>query len=415
MSLPPPSETFDELIHPPDPAREMRADQNLWSVLGTLYRRRRFIAWVTGGAAVLSVVISLLLPNWYKGSTRLLLPEGASGGLASALLGDLSSAAQSILGGGGDYTRYMAILSSRTMLESVVDAFDLVHVYEFEDSDTPREDAVEALADNAEFLIDDEYEFLSVEVYDKDPQRAADMANFFVARLNEINGKLSSETAGNFRKYVQRRYLEAEQARAALLDSLQAFQEHYGVFDLEAQTTAYFEQIAQLRVNALQLEIQYEALRSSLGPENPQVRNLRALVEAAEGKYEQALNGRERVLPIAQDEVPAAVRRYAELTLERTIQERTLELVAPMLEQARFEEERDKEAVQVLDPAVPPVEKAKPKRSIICIAATLSAFLLAVIFVLTYEWWQRNHAVFARRLREAAADGDAAANGAPSA
>ncbi|WP_456425555.1 GumC family protein [Rhodocaloribacter sp.] len=405
MSLPPPSETFDELIHPPDPAREMRAEQNLWSILGTLYRRRRFITWVTGVVAVLSVVISLLLPNWYKGSTRLLLPEGSSGGLASALLGDLSSAAQSILGGGGDYTRYLAILSSRTMFESVVDAFDLVHVYEFEDSDTPREDAIEALADNAEFLIDDEYEFLLVEVYDKDPQRAADMANFFVARLNEINGRLSSETAGNFRKYVQQRYLEAEQARETLLDSLQAFQEHYGVFDLEAQTTAYFEQIAQLRVNALQLEIQHEALRSRLGPENPQVQNLRALVEAADRKYRQALDGRERVLPIAQDEVPAAVRRYAELTLERTIQERTLELIAPMLEQARFEEERDKEAVQVLDPAVPPVEKDKPKRSIICIAATLSAFLLAVIFVLAYEWWQRNHAVFARRLHEAAANG----------
>ncbi|GIV57340.1 MAG: polysaccharide chain length determinant protein [Rhodothermaceae bacterium] len=388
---------------PSDPGRADRAEDTLWETLGTLYRWRRFIAGVTGVVAVLSVVISLLLPNWYRAQTRLLLPESSSGGLASALLGNLSSAARSLIGGtGGDYTRYLAILSSRTVFDNVIDRFDLIRVYELEDSETPRYAARKALAENVAFVIDDEYEFLSVEVLDTDPERAAAMANFFVEELNRLNAELSAQSAGLFRQYVEARYEEAARTRAALLDSLEAFQRRYGVFDLQAQTTAYFTQLADLRAEALQLEIQYEALREQLGPENPQVRRLATLVEAARRKYQDALAGREQVLPVPRGEAPRMARRYAELEMERIIQERILELVAPLLEQARFEEQRQVEAVQVVDPAVPPERKAKPKRSILCIAATLSAFILAVVFVLVYTWWQRRHPYFAQRLREAA-------------
>ncbi|QXD15880.1 lipopolysaccharide biosynthesis protein [Rhodocaloribacter litoris] len=386
-------------------ARRERAENNLWDTLGTLYRWRRFIAGVTGTVAVLSVVISLLLPNWYRAEARLLLPEsGGASGLASAILGNLSSAARSLIGGaGGDYTRYLAILSSRTTFENVIDRFDLIRVYELEGKQTPREDAIKTLGQNVEFVIDNEYEFLSIEVLDKDPERAAAMANFFVEELNRRNAELSSQTAGSFRRYVELRYDESRRMRDALLDSLAAFQRRYGVYDLQAQTEAFFDQLAQLRASALQLEIQYEAFREQLGPENPQVQRLGELVQAAQRKYREALAGREQVLPVSQEEAPQMIRQYANLEMERIIQERILELVAPLLEQARFEEQQRVEAVQVVDPAVPPERKAKPKRSIICIAATLSAFILAVVFVLVYTWWQRNHAYFARRLRDAAA------------
>ena len=61
-------------------------------------------------------------------------------------------------------------------------------------SDTPRRDAIGALAENVDLVVDDEYEFLSVEVYDQDPVRAAAMSNFFVRELNRIDGRLSSQT-----------------------------------------------------------------------------------------------------------------------------------------------------------------------------------------------------------------------------
>ena len=379
-------------------------EQAWWNLLGVLYRWRRFIVIVTSIMAVASVIISLLLPNWFKASSRLLLPASSSGGLAGALLGDISSAAQSLLGaGGGDYVRYMAILNSRSVLDDVVQEFDLITVYELEEEEFPVEEARGTLSDNVEFVVDQEYDFFSIEVLDKDPQRAADMSNFFVQKLEEINNELSKQTAGNFRAYVEERYGLAEEEREAMLDSLAAFQREYGVLDLEAQTVAFYTQLAEMRADAVQLEIQLASLSTQFGENNRQVQNLDALVTAANRQYENALDGREAVLPFSREAAPDMVKKYLDLTLERTIQERILELVAPMLEQARFEEERTAQALQIVDPAVAPVEKFKPKRSIICIAATLSAFILAVLFALIMDWWRRSFPVYAQRLREAAA------------
>ncbi|MCH8276979.1 MAG: lipopolysaccharide biosynthesis protein [Bacteroidetes bacterium] len=386
-----------------DQQRSARADEAWWQTLGTLYRRKALIIGITGGMAVLSVVISLFLPNWYKASSRLLLSDSGSGGLSAALLGDLSSAARSLLGSsGGDYVRYLAILNSRSVLTSVVDTFDLITVYGEEDSDTPLEDALETLEDNVDFVIDDEYDFLSVEVLDKDPNRAAEMSNYFVRALDRINNELSSRSAGYFRSYVEDRYLESEREIAGILDSLQSFQEHYGVFDLEAQTQAYFDQLAELRVNALQAQIQYETLKSQFGAGNVQVKAYGEIVEATNRFYEAALAGKEQVLPVSQEDAPTMVRAYLGLTLNQTIQQRILELVAPMLEQARFEEQRQIEALQVVDAAIAPTKKFKPKRSIIVIAATLSALILVVVYVLIASWWKKNYRYFARRLGEAA-------------
>src|SRR5690606_20173841 len=294
-------------------------------------------------------------------------------------------------------------LTSRTMLEAVVDSFDLVTVYETADSDFPREKAISMLEDNAEFEIDMEFDFLSISVLDRDPQRAADMANFFVRRLNVMNANLSTEGASNYRRSLERRYLEARAAMDSVLNATQEFQQAYGVFDLPTQTQAFFQQIGMLRQSMLEAEIQYEALRAQYGADNAQVRAMREVVDAANRKYSAALAGQERLLPVPQGSVPEVGREFVELEMERTIQRNILEVLGPLYEQARFQEERDLQAVQVDDEAIPPVKKAKPKRSIICILATLSAFFLSAGFVLVYEWWRRHHTTILQRLKSSAA------------
>lgn len=382
--------------------RAENADSAWWNLLGVLWRRRIFLIVTSGIVAVLSIVISLMLPNWFKASSRLLLPESSSGGIASALLGDVSSALSMFGGGGGDYVRYLTILNSRTVLKSAVDTFDLVQVYDLEEKEFPIEEAIERLTDNVDFVIDSEFDFLTIEALDKDPRRAADLSNYFVRALSRVDNQLASQTAGQFRKYVEQRYSESERMRAKLLDSLQSFQERYGIIDLEAQTTAYFEQLAEMRINVISAEIQYEALKRPFGEENIRVQSAADVLKAAEKLYDAALAGKEQVLPVSQEAAPEMVHRYAELTMERTIQERILELVAPMLEHARFNEQQQIEALQVVDSAIPPAKKFKPKRSIIVVASTLSAFILATLYALLMNWWRNNYRYFTRRLNEAA-------------
>ncbi|SHK71965.1 GumC family protein [Rhodothermus profundi] len=365
--------------------------ERTWEALRHLYGARRWIAGITALAAIGSLIVSLLLPNWYRATARVLPPAGAGlSPLASQLLNNLPGFLGGMLGGGSTagYERYLSILSSRTMQERLVDHFNLIAVYGLEDEEHPREAAIEELRDNISFDVDPDFEYLEISVLDRDPQRAADMANFMVAELNRINADLLTQSARRYRAYVERRYREALARLDSVLDAQQAFHEQYGLFDLEAQARGFLEYVATLRAEALQTEMQYEALRTQFGDENPQVRVLAKMKATAERRYQEALEGQERLLPVPQQEIPAALRQYFELERERLLQTRILEVLAPLYEQARFEEERRVEAVQVVDPAVPPVKKAWPRRSLIVLGITLAALALSILFVLAHAWWQ---------------------------
>ncbi len=358
-------------------------DSGFWTAAAEIYRYRRFIVVVTGLAAIASVIISLLIPKQFTAATSLMVPEESKGSLSALLSNDLASAATSFLrGSSGDFARYLTILQSRTLREAVVDEFDLITAYDLADADHPREDAIGTLGDKTVFTIDNEYDFLSVKVTDSDPQRASDMANFMAAELNRMNARLSSESASNFRSFVERRYRQAGRERDSLLAAIQNFQEEFGVFDLEVQSQAFFENVAVMRANLLEAEINYEALRTQLGPNNAEVRSAESFVRAARRKYNQAMAGSEAILPVAQDTIPAVARQYANLELDRVIQTRVIEVLAPLVEQAKFDEMLEIESVQVVDAAVPPIKKSHPKRPRICIMITLSAFILAILFVL---------------------------------
>ena len=376
-----------------------------WYVLAILLKWRVLIIAGTMLVAIASVVISLSLPLWYQAQTRLLSPEGSgTNPLSAALSSNLSAAASALLGrSGGDFFRYISILSSRTMYEKVVDEFDLISVYETADAEDPKGAAIRIFAENVGFPIDNEYEFLSITVLDTDPQRAADIANYLVQELNLRNQELAAQDATNYRVFVENRFREATATLDSLKGASQQFQEEYGVFNLETQSQVFLEQLASMRAEAITLEIEYEALREQYGPDNSLVKIARSAYETANRKSRAALNGQEDLLPVAREELPSVFRAYVDLEQELLIQKGILELISPLYEQARFQEERKFQAVQVVDTAIPPTRKAKPKRSIIVIGATLSAFMVIVLFVFGLEWWRNNHAYIARRLREASA------------
>ncbi|MFK7844483.1 MAG: GumC family protein [Rhodothermales bacterium] len=390
-----------EALHRYDQERKARAREIFFLLARTVYKRRGLIVIVTGIVAVLSVVISLLLPKWYTSSTRLLSPEsGGASPISAAMLKNLSSAASSFLGigGGGDYERYISIMTSRTVYEEVVNKFDLITVYEATDSEDPMGSAVETIADNTEFSIDLEFGYLTINVTDQDPKRAAEMANFFVSELNRVNMALSSQDAGHYRRFVEQRYSEVLAELDSLKKRTQAFQEEHGVFDIQTQAVGFFEQLAAMRAEEIALEIEYQVLLSQYGKDNLRVASARLAFLAAKEKTQGALEGQERILPVAQEEVPAIMRQFLQLEQEGLIQKSLLEVIAPLYDQARFQEERTFQAVQVIDKAIPPFKKSKPKRSIIVIVATMTGFILVLLYVLARAWWQANYPIMQKHL-----------------
>jgi uncharacterized protein involved in exopolysaccharide biosynthesis len=71
------------------------------------------------------------------------------------------------------------------------------------------------------------------------------------------------------------------------------------------------------------------------------------------------------------------IRRLRDVKYRETL----FELLAKQYELARSDEARNASIIQVLDKAVPPDKKAKPKRALMAIIMALMALLLTMIWV----------------------------------
>lgn len=377
-----------------------QASEIFWESVRLILNRRWFVIGITGITAIVALIISLLLPNWYLAETRLLIPGQTSGGLLSSVLGGrATSAASSLLGGiVNDYQQELAILNSRTLNQTVVEEFDLIDVYDLSDSQSPMVFALEELGANTEFIVDNEYNYLAIQVYDQDPERAAEMSNFFVSELNRLGIELSTETARAYRATVENRYREIEDSLNTVLRSIRELQQQTGVIDLPTQAAAFMEGLTDWRSQIFLAELEFNNILYLYGPDHSQTRAAQSAVKQARDSYNQALQGQERFMPIPQDDLPDVAFQFAELQVESVILTSLIEFARPLLEEARLSEERSAKSVQVLDPAIPPTEKAKPWRAAICVVSTMTGFMLSVLYVLIIAWWKRNYKSIATRL-----------------
>ncbi|GAB5537194.1 MAG: GumC family protein [Rubricoccaceae bacterium] len=388
--MPPPAEGFvDEAVR-----------DRLWWIAGVLFRRKWLIIGFTFLASVAAAGLSLQMPNWYRAEARVLLPE--SGGGLSGLLDAVAPGAGAILGqGDGNFTRYRAILTSRTTLETVVDQFDLVEVYETQEEPVPEGAALRQLAENTDFPVSLDYDYLGVQVLDRDPTRAAQIANVLVGLLNERHIEMSASSARENRLFLERRLTEAETELDSVLAEMQAFQEQSGVVEIESQTTALMTAVAEAQGQLARTEVEYEALRSLYGDENPDVQAAAAAVASARRQVSGLAGGDQAMMPVPIRQLPAVGRRYAQLTVELTTQKAILEVVRPLYEQSVLTERQEVSAVQVLDPAIPPTQKAEPRRTILVLGAAFAAGLLITALVLLATWLRQRGPAVAAQLRSA--------------
>lgn len=357
-----------------------------WTYARALYNRRRFIAGVTLLAAVVAVGIALVVPRQYAAEARLLKPEGGDGLSLGALIGSAASLPGGFLTGGGEYARYLAILTSRSMMNTIIDEFDLVAVYDMADVEYPYPAAREELRGNVEFEVDLEYDFLTIRAFDQDPERAAQITDALVEELGEEYARLTSESARRTRLAVESRVRQAESSLDSARADLQRFQEQHGITELDAQVQALMQTVAQIKASAAELGIEYRTLASQFGADNPRAVSMRAARDAADAEATRLLNGRDAALPVALVDLPELGRQYAELLQEQIIQTTVLEGIYPLYEQALFREQGEAQAVQVVDAAEVPRLPARPSRRLLVVVLTLSAFLLVSLYVVARTW-----------------------------
>jgi len=374
------------------PTRNEAEDEiNLLDYLLVLVKHKKMILLTTLAAFVLACGATLLMPNIYTATAKILPPSEGKGGLSAMLggMGDLAALA-GISAGGGSGDLYVAMLQSRTVSDAIIGRFDLMQVYEQEF----RTLAYEALNKHVSVSLGKKDGIISVSVDDEDPERAAAMANAYVDELKKLNIELNLSNAGRERLFLERRLAVVKSDLVLAEENLRQFQEQNKAIRIDAQASAIIEAIAQLKAELAGKEVQLGVLLSYQTEQNPDVKALRegvAQIKDQIRRLEQSPSGKEVTgdVFITTADVPALGVQYARLLRDFKVQETLFELLTKQYEVAKISEAKNTSTIQVLDEAFVPDKKSKPKRSLIVLMVTFVAGFMSVILAFILEYGQR--------------------------
>ena len=358
----------------------------LLDLLRVLSRHVRLILGISAATAAVSLVVCLLVPHYYKAETRIYVPQEKGGNLAAQLMGQAGglvalAGASAPLKSQGEL--YLEMLKSRTVLDRIVDRFDLLNRY----GERYRQDARKRLLEL--FVAREERKsgvlFLTVE--DRDPKRSADMANAFVEELKSLAGGLAISEAGQRRLFFEEQIGQTKVSLARAEEEIKAFQQRTGVFQIDAQARAIIEGIARIRAIIAAKEVEAKVLRSFSTAQNPDLQRTEEEVRALRAELEKIESGKGRGFDplMSSERVPAIGTEYLRKLRQLKYNETLYELLVKQYELARLDEARDAVVIQVIDRAVPPERKSRPKRASIVALATVTALFLSALMMLILE------------------------------
>src|ERR1700691_1763972 len=246
---------------------------SLLDMLVLLLGRKRFIVRFVLGSALLASIISLLLPVRYEAKIVLLPPMqnssigsslmGQMGGLGG--LGSLASLASGSLGVKNPADMYVTFLTSRTVEDAMIQRFGLMKEYhEKRMSDTRKEferrsTAVAGIKDG----------LIRLSIEDRDPKRAAELANGYVEEFRKLSASLAITEAARRRLFFSQQLQDAKDNLTKAEEAMRKTQQSTGVLQIDSQARALIESAAILRGQVVAKQVQIEAMRSFASEENP--------------------------------------------------------------------------------------------------------------------------------------------------
>jgi tyrosine-protein kinase Etk/Wzc len=381
---------MSEKVNMETPMERDNDEINLLDLLIVLLKRKRLILGITFISALITAIVSLIMPPVYRAETSLLPPQPSSSMALQALsqlAGGVAGIGAEVLGIKTPADLYAGLLKSNTVLDRIIDRFKLMELYDKE----YRIDARKALLDNIEVNVDKKSNIITISVEDKDPVRAAQMANAFVEELKALTKGLAITEASQRRLFFEEQLKETKLALIKAEEDLKKFQEKTGAIKVEEQAKAVIEGIATLRAQIAAKEVEIKVMKTYSTPYNPDLQRaeeaLRAMkaelqkLEAKEGKNPDPLMPTGRMPEVGME----YLRKLRELKFNETL----YDLLLKGYETARLDEARDAVVIQVVDKAIPPDKRAKPKRTLMVLVAAFTGFFLSIFIALFIEYKEK--------------------------
>jgi capsule polysaccharide export protein KpsE/RkpR len=355
----------------------MNTKDNILDVIGLLFKWKKPVIWTTAAAAILSIIISLTLPTYYKAST---IFYSASPDLAKPIPVGPMEKDIDYYGEPEDLDRLFSLANSNEVADFMIEKFDLYGHYDINPESRKGPYKIKQKFFKLYQTQKTKYDAINLEVEDVDPVIAANIANDAREKINRMSQKLIKESQSKLLKTYLDNISNKEKELEFLNDSLVRSRKLYGVYNSESQGESLAELQAKVQGQLNNMRARLETYSKKSGRFRDSINYLTANISGLEHQNDalkiqlnQFNNGLALVMTLEKEQEEFGI----QLSLDK---ERYKQLLSTF--------NNDFSGLHVVEWADVPIVKSRPKRSIYVIAATMIGFIFSVIGVLLIETYQ---------------------------
>ena len=369
----------------------------LFDIINILWRRKIFIIVVTMIFALVAVYRALTAQFTYMAACKIIPQQSGSRieGLAASLGGLADFMGVSPRGGGGG-ALLLGILRSDSVLDAIIDRFNLMEEYSI-DKRVDMRKIVNGSLQTADSLTSG---IITISYIALDPQRAADIANAFVEELQNKLHSMSVESAQKKREFFEGQLIQAQRELNDAEEAMINYQQKSGVVVLDSQTSALIAAINDLRKQIAAKNVEVSSLKSYARRDNPHLKVAQSQLDAMKRELQrleeqQKISDTNRQNSLISGDtlsslgnVPALGREYTRYARALQFAAAKYELMLKQYESAKLTEANDLASVSVIDYAFPPDSRYGPRRTRMVIINSTIGLAIALFWVLLTEYMQ---------------------------
>ena len=327
---------------------------NLLDLAITLAKHKKLILGAPLVAAIVATIFSLFSPNIYTADTKILPRQSPSGAVSA----DIKNPTEV----------FVAMLNSRILQSDMIRRFKLQAAYETKTPGT----TLQALAAATTVKVGKDG-IIAISVDDKNPQRAALLANGYVDELQRMTQLADVSGASQRRIFYEKQLVQAKQSLGDAEIAMKQLQEKSGPIQLNAQAEAF------VRASEIAMkEAELGAMRTFAAGNNPD-----SIQQLLAGLREELAKIDAKMVITAK--IPEAGLEYIRKTRDIKYAETIYKLLSKQFEMATIDDAFGGSVVQVVDKAIAPEQKSKPKRSMTILLAAIATGFLAVLWAFITE------------------------------
>jgi uncharacterized protein involved in exopolysaccharide biosynthesis len=369
---------------------------DLLDVLITLLKSKKRILIHFICMSIIALIISLIWPKTYKAQTVFLPPDSKSNGLQSLVAENL--AVNALNNNNISAPQVETFVESRETKEKIIEKFDLIHVYEHDGKINSLDLAIKQLDKNMKFKVIEDVGLgyssilgMSLTIYDKDPNRCAEIANEYITLVDQQMRKMNTWKARGEYQFIQKRIENLEEELFIAREALKKFQLDNKIYEISAQTRLTLSNLAELRGEKLSLESQLEFFQKNISNSktNYKANALKEKIKHIDTQLEKLETSESKDVMIGLERSIQMSSHFQDLYLDVEIHSKVISFLRKELEEKKLHALNETPLIRVIDKARAPQWKASPKRALIVIGIVFCYMFLLCFFILFQGYYKK--------------------------